>query len=683
MTVEIHRKRLLASAIITVTLALLHALWPIHVVGHLAVYVVLAVLPGIGVCLLVDRGTASLELLLASLVIAPVLTGAFATLLILSGMSAGSAATATIVISALIGVAGILFSRQTRAADSIGLRHAVALTATITAFCIAAGYLPLTDVWWRSWADAWFHGAVIAQIDAYGLPPEDPYFAGMALQYMWFYHVLTLTLAKTMRTDPLIVMPLLNIQALVGFALAAFLLSRRMKKGFAYGLFAVIVVMLSLNAGIWLFLPLKLIRSLTGEIQGWEELVRTFTLVPFEKETVTEWVTVSHNQTFLLNKFIVSTAFSLGLFYMSALWYSVVRYLDPPAPGGVVIVFFSVAGLLLFHTLLAFIVIAGFGGALVLLWLLRRQIHGFSARRLLAACLAAAAAVVVTAPYLYSVVHLKDSQQLLPLGLSLGKSIGIIISCALALVLAAFQIKRVVTDRSMRAYVLGLGALSVLVLCNVISLPASNAYDKLPFVVFYPLAVIGSWTLADRYSRRHASTAYRRKVVLVALVLLIPLNLLLAASYYNTSPKREISDVESVVATWVAAETSREALFLDSDDRVFLLVAGPRRYYWGRESYAEQWGYPSDEMSRRKHVRDNVFSTGPLDRATFSAMGSMESDLYIIARDDEPTTGGSTRLATYPGIFHEVFRKSEIAIFEVDRQACLDFIGAARQGEEL
>ena len=33
-------------------------------------------------------------------------------------------------------------------------------------------------------SDAWFHAAVIAQIGDYGIPPEDPYFAGLALQWM-------------------------------------------------------------------------------------------------------------------------------------------------------------------------------------------------------------------------------------------------------------------------------------------------------------------------------------------------------------------------------------------------------------------------------------------------------------------------------------------------------------------
>src|SRR6185503_5572933 len=47
-------------------------------------------------------------------------------------------------------------------------------------------------------ADGWFHAAVTLQVAQRGLPPEDPFFAGLRLLYFWGTHAwaaLWLTLA--------------------------------------------------------------------------------------------------------------------------------------------------------------------------------------------------------------------------------------------------------------------------------------------------------------------------------------------------------------------------------------------------------------------------------------------------------------------------------------------------------
>lgn len=680
---DVHRKRLLATALAVAIVAVLNAFGlPQFLPGQAAAYTVLLVFPGLGLYLVLVGRRWGPDLALGAFLVSPLMTGAAATTLLLTGLSADVAARVLTLLWAVFTVAALWFSRRPALPGAPRRSpRTLLLVSTIVLFCAAAGYLPLTHQWWRQWADAWFHGAVVAQIDHFGIPPEDPYFAGMPLQYMWFYHVVTITLAKAMRIDPFMVMPLLNLQAMTGLALGAYLLGRRLRKGYAFGYFALLTVLLALNAGVWLFFPLKLFRSLIGDTRGWEEVARNFRLVPFEKETATAWVTVLSNQTFLLNKFIVSTAFSLGLCYMGALWYAVVRYLDQPDRVGQVFIFTAVSGMLLFHPLVGFVMLAIGAVVLVSLWLVRRHLIDYSGRRLARVALTTVFALVATAPYLYSVTHAKESKHLFPLSLSLQKSAGIAISCGLVIILASFQVRRVASERSMSSYTLLFGAACAFVLCNILQLPGPNTYDKLPFFVFYPLAIMGSWTFAERFARPHATCRFRRRVAFVALILLLPVNVLMTAAYYRTSPKREITAEESRVAAWVSSETPREALFLDSGDRVFLLVAGPRRYYWGRESYAEQWGYPREEMATRRRVRDNLFSSHPITNTSLQAIGRLENELYVVARDDEPATGGSGRFTAYPGVFREVYRQGAIVIFEVNRQACLELAGAAQEKE--
>lgn len=679
MTGAFSRKHLVGAALGVVAIAIVYVLGaPLSVFGRAAVYLTLALAPGAAAWVLIDPAPCRLDIVLASILIGPLVTGAFGSALMLAGLSAGTTAMATTIVVGVVFALSVVLRQappSERGRSSTG--RYVLLTLVIAVFCLAAGYLPLTRELWRQWSDAWFHGAVVAQIETWGLPPEDPYFAGMSLQYMWFYHVLLTVLSTAMRVDALFVPPLLNMQALAGFALCAFVLSRTLRRQFSYGVFAALTAVLAMNAGIWFFLPLKLIRALIGEVHGWEEIVRNFTLIPFDRETVTNWVTVFFNQTFLLNKFIVATAFSLGLCYMAALWYGGALYLSRPDRRGLTIIFASIAGMLLFHTLVAFIMVGTFLGTAAMLWLFRSSLRDYSGRTIVRALLAGAAAILLTAPYIYSVMHMKEGGQLFPISFSLKKSAGILISCGLVIALSAFQLRRLAQERRMAPWLLLLGSAVVFVFCNIIQLPASNTYDKLPFFVFFPLAVIGSWTFADRYSRAQASPRFRRRVAAVALLLLLPVNILLTVSYYVSRPEAHVDAAELRVAEWARRETRRDAVFFDSNDRVFLLVTGPRRYYWGRAAYAEQWGYPKEEMNRRRHARDDLYDAPPIDGGTFGTLAGIPDDVYVISRHDMP---GYRYLAKRTDVFTPVFESDGITVFSVDRAACRQLAGPSDRG---
>ena len=74
--------------------------------------------------------------------------------------------------------------------------------------------LPLTEFWWRAREDSWFHAAVADKLARDGLPLADPYFAGLRLQYMYFYHVLVASCASLAHVDYFHAMILLNAVAL-------------------------------------------------------------------------------------------------------------------------------------------------------------------------------------------------------------------------------------------------------------------------------------------------------------------------------------------------------------------------------------------------------------------------------------------------------------------------------------
>ncbi|MFQ5511130.1 MAG: hypothetical protein ACE5EO_04710 [Candidatus Krumholzibacteriia bacterium] len=641
-----------------------------HVSGQAAGYLAMTFFPGLALHLLLARERRLSECLLASVVTSPVLVAAACALLMLAGFAPATAARVLILFSTAAAAATAVLAGRGHWLSRPPPAQLWTLAAVLAVFCALAGYLPLTDGWWRYWSDAWFHGGVVHQIDTYGVPPEDPYFVGMDLQYMWIYHVLVLAVSRGAGIPPLVVMPLLNLNALLGFMVSAYLLSTLFRKRFAHGLFAVLFAVLAMNAVVWAFLPLKLAKALLGDVRGWAEVVRTYSVVPFDKETVWTFLRFYNNQPFLLNKFIVSTALSLALCFMGGFWYASLAYMSTGRFYYLVLLVFAALGALGFHTVFGVVMIGGLLGGLLLLVLARGGVRDFSKRRTAALSAAVMLATALAVPYLYSVLHLKESEKLFPVGLSMAKTGGVLVSCALVMVLAARRLRPLLARRTAGAWLFVFVSLSVFVICNVIRLPGINTYDKLPFFVHFPFAVMGSWVFADRFARPHASPRYRTRVVLAALLLLLPVNTFAWLAYHNTPTGDFVSPAAEELSAWVRQNTPRDAIFFENNDRVLLLLTGPRRYYWGRIIYADNWGYPKDEMAHRKHVRDNLYSTAALDAVTLATLGGMGAEVYVVVRDAEDGTRTLTKTARYPALFRQVYRARGAVILRVDRAAC-------------
>jgi len=80
-------------------------------------------------------------------------------------------------------------------------------------------------------------------------------------------------------------------------------------------------------------------------------------------------------------------------------------------------------------------------------------------------------------------------------------------------------------------------SICIIVYSLLIILPGPNKYDKPPFFVFYPLAIVGGWTLAELPGRGKSFFSKKAVVVLLMIVLFLPVNLLAMLGYINTPPK--------------------------------------------------------------------------------------------------------------------------------------------------
>lgn len=633
-------------------------------------YLLLMILPGIFFYRLIEAHPRMLECILAGFVASPVLVGLCGTLAMLLGASAERTALVLALGAIALGAASFAGKSGWSPEREVSNRQTMILGGAILALCVLVGYLPLSDEWWRMRSDGWFHGAVIAEIAEYGVPAQDPHFFGLDLQYMWIYHVLVLFMARAVHIDPFYIMPLLNMQALAAYCLGTFLLSMELRKRFAYGFASMLTAVLGLNALFWMFLPLKLAPAFVGETRGWGEVTRILSLSPLDIDKVREFTSFAHNQVFFLDKFIVATAFSLGLCFMAAAFYAIIRGLNRKGPFAFAFLLLVSIGMLAFHTLVGFVMTAGFGAGLFFLLLHRWPGEKKPVGTCIAMILLLLAGAAVLSPFIYLVTQGKESEQLIPIRFTFEKITSFVVSCALVIILAAFQAGRLRRERTTAARFFILASLSVFAVCLLLYLPVLNMYDKLPFFVFYPLAVAGGWTLAELDRSRYDFFKKRLHRIILFVVLFAPLTGLHMIGNFATPERHMLDPWEKNIATWVRENTSRDAVFFDCADRVFLIVTGPRRYYWGLLKYAKLWDYDKNEMKYRERIRNDLFDDGELDRSTLDMLGNMEVDVYLIARDEDGCSGAAERLAGLPDLFREAYGAGPIHVFEVNRENC-------------
>jgi hypothetical protein len=659
------------AAAAVVLLAVL-AWLPAGAAAGVAAYAVLMLLPGAVLYALLERRPAPVEMIAAALVLSPIVTTALSALLMTAGASAlFSARTVTLLVVAtgVAAASGLGRSAAGRAAaankrNGLSGRQWVILCSCVAVTLFLAGYLPLTREWWQFRSDAWFHRAVVAQVQDFGVPPEDPYFAGFRLQYMWFYHVLVLVLSQVTSLDPFCVMPLLNLHAVSGIYFATLLFAGVFVDRFSHRMWSCLTVVFGLNALFWLFLPVKAVRALIGDVRGVEELSRTFSMSPFDMFHVRRFVTIYFNDDLLFEKFMVATALVLAFAFMAFFWYASTAYLRTRRTFPLVAAGVSMVGMLGFHSVFGLAMMVAAGAGLGLSFVFPGRVEAYRKRPVLILAGVCALSVAATAPYLYEITSQKSGGHVFPLGLSLQKTVGVIITCAAVILLAAFQ-RRFFRARDLPHRYVQYATAAIAVLCVVLALPGANIM-KLPLFLFYPLAVVGGWTIADFVSRLKSPGGRVGASIAAFVVVLAPVNAISLTGYFLTPSEPMYTADEQRVAAWVRANTRREAVFIDRDDEVFLLVAGPRRYYCGRRVYAQQWGYDPLQMAERFRARDDLLEPDDLDASTLRLLGQAPWPLYVIDRHGP----GTPAVSRHPELFARVMSTPGIDVYRVDEAAC-------------
>jgi hypothetical protein len=211
-------------------------------------------------------------------------------------------------------------------------------------------------------------------------------------------------------------------------------------------------------------------------------------------------------------------------------------------------------------------------------------------------------------------------------------------------------------------------ALAFMAAALAIRLPGPNTADKMPFVFYILPAVAAGWGWASWVSRGRP-----RLRLAISLAALLPVNLLYVA-WYAFSPADPPPDIEAMrLRAWLRENAPPSAVVLDSGDRDEVVVWVPRRQYWGRESYARQWGYDPREMDERRRVRDVLLSRPraaafEVERAVIALDAfarNLEAPVFVIWRPADHGGAGDAESVLFrrPDRFRLVWYGDDAAVY--------------------
>lgn len=538
-----------------------------------------------------------------ALFLSPLLSGVLATAFMALGFHARDAGLLVATVGTISAVAALLGPASVPRAASRWDRRLGLLMVGLAVLVL----FPHAVREWARWrSDAWFHSAVVAEIAARGVPPGDPYFAGLDLNYLWFYHALLAAWSALCGVEPWNLGGAINAGWLASLAGGVYGLSRRLGRRQRESFFAAAFAAFGLQAAFWLWIPLKVARGLFGETGGPEHLGHLLGLAPFTYDAVCRAALSFGGPPPAINKFWTMSAFGGGVLAVPWLLDGVLagarqaRFSRDRTIGraGLLAVAASSFGAWILHPsagLLAAVALTLAGA-----WLLVAP-RGVPRRAVAAVGAAFGLGSAAAAPWILASAGRAETA--FPLGFEPAVLVAAVTAsfAAILFALPVLRFRRAGSIGGAGGVLLGATAAASL----IVILPPPNTIDKMPFFFFLPFAVPAGWTLAAwvrRWTRRRAWAA--------CLLVFAPVHVVFLAGILFGRGDPAPSAAERDLYREIAARTPRDAVVLDTAERDDVLVRVPRRQYWGREPYAEQWGYPADEMARRRLVRDTLNRAG-------------------------------------------------------------------------
>ncbi len=592
--------------------------------------------------------TASIALAFA---LSPFAIGAPWVLLRLIGMDPAFAARALIVVIAVLAMLrawrpGAPMDRMTWQEWLPGLLWAGLVAALL-----------LGDPWLPPRADGWFHAGVVLQVAERGLPPEDPWFAGLRLLYFWGTHAwaaLWLVLAPQLSVwTPLLA---LNLSAAAATLWAVAALARALGADARVAGWAAVLTVVAWSPFGWIHVAA---RAAVGEVRGWSEVVR---IVESGVDPLCFMLASGQlhaSMAFHGDKALVITPFGmglalfvLGLLAACAAWRETRHAWTLAAVGAAALFVHTVVGYAL--TLLGI----GYAGLLGLA-ALRRQPGAIP--RAVAMLAAAVGPAIALAPYLQMITAGKRGQ--LALALSREAVGTALLGVGLSVTAAAWWWRR----RRAGAEPLLVATLILSALALVLRLPESNQskfFNLLALATVAPAAI----TLCGWIDAGGARTRPLRWAALALLLTPTPLLSLwgFASERGHSTMSWRMPSPEAVdVFTWARSHTEPEALFADLGGARELFTISGRSVLWGGSDGERDWGHAPEALDVRRRTVTALCTGAPLPDDGTRLLARLQRPVVVVARQSRAETARALALAEQGLRGYRVLRRgTEVSLLQ-------------------
>jgi len=650
-----------AAYILAAALCLLLAL-PIAMPAALAgagLAVALAYLPGALAAGRLAPGWSRAGRFLLALGLSVFLAGGAGSLLLIAGLDGDRAARVLLVLLALLSIsAGIRRAASPAREAAEGSVWACALI-----WAAAMGIFLLSNPALLSRSDGAFHAAVTLQIANRGVPPEDPFFAGLRLLYFWGSHAWAgLWIALDPRIPvwfPLVVM---NLAGAIACMLGLGLLAQRLGARSAGVRASALAGALGYAPFAWAWIAA---RAASGEVTGLAEVERLVHGGIASALGVMGTGLLHLSMVFFGGKFLVLTPFGLGLGIFGLFLVSMLDFLEKPTLRGGVVLSAATASALFTHTVVGFCCLGLAGGwwlAGLMRFLLRRSPVFRRARLWLP--IAAGSALVPLAPYLAAILSGKRGGP--AAGLSPQAIMTLVWGGALLVPIAVVWLWR---GRERIAAAREILVLSLLLAIPALAIdPSDNNQSKFFNLLFFMLAAPAgiAWSglaLRLRGARRAALAA----LLCCATLPTAGLSLWAYASERGDRAEwwRWPTALESEAVAWAGRETSADAIFIDEGEARDLPVRAGRSTLWGGRAWAKKWGYPEPALQAREGaVRGVARRNGPSPEAA-AFLSGLDRDVVLLARRRSSGLDLSLwdRLPERPDLFEPIYGNEDAVLY--------------------
>ena len=585
-----------------------------------------AYLPGLAAALWVENRFGLWASWILPLILSPVLAVGAALLLARSGLHIQSTSPWIVFLSVL----GVVVSPQPRreiedwtvSMDMPGFlrrrsdrQQVIALAAVVMA--LIAVPLLARD-WIRASGEAAFHLQVVREILGGGLPPTDPFLAGVPLRTFWAFHAYLAVLVGATHLPSATLLAGGSLIAAFVIVFTGYRLLNLLALSHAQSLWGSIFLFFSFNGAFWLAVPLA--RAVGGEHPA--GAAAPAMVLHAGRGFPTE-------AAFFLERFLAAGPFVMALAYMLLFVTAAVATLGENRVRWNLLVFLAAVGMLLFHGGVGLVVVGVTVLSLPLVWATARlnPLRG-PGWELTGTLLPMALAALVTAPYLGSLVRALPLDPIRFLDIAPRRFLLFVAILLPDFLFGVGVLVRFLGAAEVRRQAWTVWTVLLAVVSVVLVFPGRHPWLGSFVLAHVPLSLVAGASVPGWWRRE--GTVGRLLLVVLLVGFLVPRTALGIAAYLRAEDPRDRDPATREAVTWLRENTPPRAVLVDGV--VGLAVAADRSLLFGGDEHARDLGYRGSASVTRRLAALNLLRGHSLLPRQARLLESLGAPVFVVRR---------------------------------------------------